>query len=287
MSPQHRTISLFGQPIFTWITMKTPSQGAIQLPSEACFAYILDGDSQCLLHEEDIKAIPGKVILSLCGYTMSNMISKYEAEEGVVSTIVVHFQRDILKRIYENEKPPGWKELDAPVTKYIVQDAATELVKQYFHGIAHMFDNSQAANEDILILKLKEIILLLLQTKSSNQVLQIMKSLFSERTFSFKEIIEAHVCEPVSVETLAALTNCSVTSFKKEFKKIYNTTPGAYITEKRTEKVARLLSYSEESISNIGYQCGFTSPAHLSRVFKSKYGVPPSEYRAGNIEIGK
>jgi len=184
-----------------------------------------------------------------------------------------------LLKTYENSPPTFWKELERPMVQFIVQMAASELVKKYFEGVVHLFNNKAAASEEILILKLKEIIQLLLQTKNSTQITQIMSSLFSERTFSFKEVVEAYICEPVSVEELAQLTNNSLSSFKRKFKKIYATTPGSYIIDKRAEKVADLLMISDESISGIGYQCGFTSPAHLSKVFKSKYGVNPSTYR--------
>lgn len=276
----HKTIELFGTPLFTWITMKTPMQNPVPLPSEACFAYIMDGDQQYLVEEEDIKADPGNVILSLCGNKLGQMLPGHREGEGRVSSIVVHFQRELLLKVYEHAKPPYWKELDKPVVKYIVQSAASELVKQYFLGLVHLFNHREAVSEDILVLKLKEIILLLLQTKDSELITQVMRSLFSERTFTFKEIVEAHICEPLPLQYLAYLTHHSLTSFKKEFKRIYNTTPGVYILEKRTEKVADLLKYSDENISSIGYQCGFTSPAHLSRVFKNKYGVTPSEYRS-------
>lgn len=277
---KYNSIDLFGKPLFTWFTMKTPMEQAVPLPSAACFAYIMDGDNQYLLEEENIKAEPGKVILSLCGTRVGHVLSKQREGEGMVSAIVVHFQKDVLLKVYENSKPPHWKELEKPVVKQIVQEAASELVKHYFQGLVHLFNNIEAVSEDILILKLKEIILLLLQTKELEQITQIMRSLFSERTFSLKEIVEANLCEPLTIGHLASLTNHSLTSFKKEFKRIYNTTPGVYIIEKRTEKVADLLKYSDENISGIGYQCGFTSPAHLSRVFKSKYGVTPSEYRS-------
>lgn len=118
-----------------------------------------------------------------------------------------------------------------------------------------------------------------MQTKSSPQVIDIVRSLFSERVFSFKEIIDAHICLPVSVQNLAQLTNMSLSTFKKEFKNIYNSTPSVYIIDKRTEKVANLLKLSNEPISEIGYQCGFNSLSHLSRVFKSQYGVSPTENR--------
>ncbi len=107
----------------------------------------------------------------------------------------------------------------------------------------------------------------------------MVRSLFSERTFSFKEVIDAHICLPMTVENLAQLTNTSISAFKKEFKRIYNSTPSAYIIDKRIENVANRLKMSDDSISNIGYQCGFSSSSHLSRVFKTKYGISPSKYR--------
>ena len=277
MITDHQCINLFEKPLFTWVTFETPMTGAVPIPSEACFAYIMDGDNQLLSTKEQIRAERGKMILSLCGNTVGHMLS--EQESGKVSSIIVHFQKDVLLKIYDNSPPPFWKELEKPVVQYVVQMAASALVKQYFEGIVYFFRNRAAVSEDILILKLKEIILLLLQTEESSQITQIISSLFSQRTFSFKELVDAHIFAPVTTEDLACLTNKSLSSFKREFKKVYRTTPGNYIIKKRAERVAQLLETSDDSISNIGYECGFSSPAHLSRVFKSKYGLTPSEYR--------
>ena len=274
---KHETIDLNGSPLFTSLTMETPSQVSVPIPSDACFAYIIDGDNQMLVEQMDLRAEPGKVILSLCGYTLGNIIA--EQEPGQVTSIIVHFSREHLRTAYENSKPPLWREIERPVTQILVQDAASELVKRYFEGVGHLFQNREAVSEGILIVKLQEIILLLMQTNNSPEIAQIMNSLFSERTFSFKELIDAHLYSNASIQDLAMLTNLSLSSFKREFRKIYDDTPGSYILNKRTEKVAEQLEFSDESVSTIGYQCGFNSPAHLSRVFKSKYGVTPSEYR--------
>lgn len=274
---EHKTIDLWARPLFTWVTMETPMQQVVSLPSEACFAYIMEGDNHSLSVKPEVKAEAGQVILSLCGYTVGRMLS--EQEKGRVSTVVVHFHTELLKKAYQNEPPTFWKELETPVVQFIVQMAASELVKRYFEGLIYLFEYREAVSEEILILKLKELIALLMQTESSPQILQIMRSLFSERTFSLKEVVDAHICTPATVENLAALTNHSLSSFKREFKRIYGDTPASYIMDKRAEKVAGLLSVSDDSISHIGYDCGFTSPAHLSRVFKNKYGVTPSEYR--------
>jgi len=222
---KHKTIELFGKTLFTWVTIKTPMRGAVPLPSEACFVYILEAENQSLPEKEKIIVQAGQVILSLCGATAGRILSERGQEDGQLSSIIVHFHKDMLLKIYEHAPPPFWKELEAPLVQFIVQMAASELVKKYFEGVIHLFNNKVAVSEDILNLKLKEILLLLLQTKNSPQITQIMSRLFSERTFSFKEVVEAYISEPVSVEELAQLTNNSLSSFKREFKKIYATTP--------------------------------------------------------------
>ncbi|MCE7994857.1 MAG: helix-turn-helix transcriptional regulator [Roseivirga sp.] len=274
---EHKTIDLWAKPLLTWVTMETPMEQSVPLPSEACFAYIMEGDNHALSIKPEIKAEPGQVILSLCGNTVGRMLSAQE--KGRVSTVVVHFHTEILRQAYQNSPPSFWKELEAPVVQFIVQTAASGLIKRYFESLVYLFEYREAVSEEILVLKLKELIALLMQTENSPQILQIMRSLFSERTFSFKEVVDAHICTPATIENLAMLTSHSLSSFKREFKRIYNDTPASYIMDKRAEKVAGLLAVSDESISHIGYDCGFTSPAHLSRVFKNKYGVTPSEYR--------
>ncbi|WP_299801318.1 AraC family transcriptional regulator [uncultured Maribacter sp.] len=275
----HQSIELSGLPLFSWLTFRTPlgEDEALPIPSEACYAYIIKGDNHLFHKEAEIYARKGHVILSLCGKTMGQIVN--EQEEGHVNSIIIHFHPKQLKKLYDSTKPPFWEEIESPVSQYIVQTAATNLVSSYFEGIKHLFQNKEAITEEILILKLKEIILILLQTKSSPEIINIIRSLLSERVFSFKEVVDAHICLPVSIQDLAQLTNMSLSTFKKEFKKIYNSTPNAYIIDKRTEKVANLLKLSNQSISEIGYQCGFNSLPHLSRVFKAKYGVPPTEYR--------
>jgi len=277
MITEHEVIELYGCPLFTRIRVSAPVQEEIPIPSEACFAYITEGTGQRLSTDGSLMALPGQVILSMCGSMVGKQLTQEPKSE--ITTIVVHFQRKVLQKVYAQSKPAYWKELQKPVVKLIVQSAASELVKQYFEGLKHIFKYEEGLSEELLVLKLKEIVLLLLRTEKSEAMSQIMRSLFSEKTFSFKEVIEANICEPASLERLAALTHHSLTSFKKEFKRIYNTTPGAYMIEKRVERVAQLLEYSEDSISGIGYECGFASPAHLSRVFKDKYGISPTEYR--------
>jgi len=277
MIKQKEHITLLDYPLFTLINMDTPTENELNLPSDACVAYIIEGNGQTFSETEKISAEPEQAIVSYCGLTLGNMLS--DLPIGNIHTVLVHFNREVLNKVFEGEKPELWEELQTPVTRYVVQTAANELLRHYFKNIVFLFQNNAAVTEHILKLRLKEIILLLLQSDNSEYVRQIVKSLFSEREFSFKELVEAHIENTDSIENLAMLTNSSVSTFKRKFRQIFGTTPAKYRLELKLKKVADLLKTSDTPINVLGYECGFDSPEHLSRTFKKQYKVSPSQYR--------
>lgn len=277
MIPRKESIDLLNHPLFTLVKLDTPSKENLDLPSDACVAYIIEGDNQVFSKSEQIIAKTNHTIVSLCGLTLGGMLS--QQPKGSIHSIVVHFNRTVLQNVFEGEKPELWEELEKPVTQFVVQSAASEMVKHYFDSIITFFENKEALTESILKIKLKELILFLLQTDNSEYIRQIIKSLFSERKFTFKELVEAHIEHTDAIENLAMATNCSVSTFKRKFKEVFNTTPAKYRLDKKLNNVANLLKTTDRAVNKIGYECGFESPEHLSRTFKKQFGVSPSQYR--------
>jgi AraC-like DNA-binding protein len=55
-----------------------------------------------------------------------------------------------------------------------------------------------------------------------------------------------------------------------------------YLWQARLERAGLLLrtrGAHDSSIQEIAWQCGFTTAAHFSRLFKRQYGVSPSDFR--------
>jgi len=134
-----------------------------------------------------------------------------------------------------------------------------------------------------LILKLKEIVLLLSQTKNARSIQLILSQLFSPTTYTFKQIIEANLFSQLTIEELAQQNNLSISSFKREFAKLYNDTPASYLKNKKLEKAAELLLISDERITDIAINCGFNDLANFSKSFLDKYNVTPTNYRLNRI----
>ncbi|WP_447636766.1 helix-turn-helix domain-containing protein [Flavobacterium microcysteis] len=278
MVNDYKKHDLFGKTLLQKIALSAPFQFDFPVTEQACFLYVLQGEFQYQVDTDEIN-IPANYSLLLNCITSGKQIHSANSESKC-EIVIVTFYPDILKKIYDRELPML---LHAP--KNIISNKSNEkinndfLIKKYIEGLLFYFENPALINEDILVLKLKEIILLLSQTQNVEAIQIILSQLFSPTTYTFKQVIEANLFSQLTIEQLAEQNNLSVSSFKREFAKIYNDSPGSYIKNKRLERAAELLLVSDQRITDIAFDCGFNDLANFTKSFSDKYNVTPTNYR--------
>lgn len=76
-----------------------------------------------------------------------------------------------------------------------------------------------------------------------------------------------------------------------QLSKLFSETEGItieqYIIRQKIEKTKELLAYKERNLSEIAYQLGYSSVAHLSAQFKKVTGLTPSQFKAQGIHLRK
>jgi AraC-like DNA-binding protein len=282
MITERKKYELFGKTLIEKLVITAPFKIPGPMPDEACFLYVIEGEIKYQLNNLKINIPANDAVLLKCGNYFGQMINAKTSKKQEV--IIVHFHPEILKMVYEKETP---KILEQP--RIISVSVSFEkinneiLIQKYIEGLLFYFDNPSLVDEEILVLKLKEIILLLAQTKNAPVIQQILSQLFSPATFSFKQVIEDNIYTHLSSEQLARLTNLSTSSFKREFKKIYDDTPSNYFKNKRLERSAELLLISDERITDISFSCGFSNLAHFSTCFHKKFNASPTEFRLNKM----
>ncbi len=278
MIKDHICFNLFEKMIFEKAVMKPPFKVPTSMPNEACFLYVLKGEQKIYSSENQTSMQPKEGALMKCGMFLGEWPESSAYNE--CEAIAVHLYPEVLKKIYENDIPDFIRHYKKGTTEVdIYKVVGDELIDNFIKSLQFYFENPKLVDDALIKLKLKELILLLTKTDKAESIMELISDIFSPKEVSLKEIINAHTFSNLSVEELAGLCNLSLSSFKREFSKIYNDSPAQYLKSKKIERAAELLTISDERISNIAYDCGFNDISHFSKSFHEKYGLSPSQYR--------
>lgn len=116
------------------------------------------------------------------------------------------------------------------------------------------------------------------QQRSS--ILKTMRSKFSDyRVRRSLQLMQDNFTTTMEMDSLAREVGLSRPHFFKLFKKQMGVTPNLYLNTLRSEKAIEFLMTTEKTVSDIGFDLGFSSQASFTRFFASNVGIPPSDYR--------
>ncbi|GGF73983.1 helix-turn-helix domain-containing protein [Wenyingzhuangia marina] len=257
------------------IFIKPPFKYEAIFQNEGCFIYIKGANSKFLSSENNLEIKEKQSVLLNCGTYFVEWLEN--SNNNSIEVIAFHLYPEILKKIYSQELP---KSIAKTFRKTQIKKIISEnIISKFVETLSFYFENPTLVNDDLLELKIKELILLLIQTKNSESVLEIISNLYSPNIINFKKIIALHLYEDLSLEELAKLCNLSLSSFKRQFKTIFDDSPMNYINHKKIEKAKELLKISNLSISEVSHKIGIHDPQYFTRFFKKNVGLTPSSFR--------
>ena len=90
--------------------------------------------------------------------------------------------------------------------------------------------------------------------------------------------IKENLTEDLSLQTVAKQMLLSPIHFHNLFKASVGQTLHDYVEERRIKAAINLLLTTELTLTQIAFQCGFSSQSYFSYVFKRKMGLSPRKY---------
>lgn len=93
-----------------------------------------------------------------------------------------------------------------------------------------------------------------------------------------REYIHGHVGQALSLEETSRAACLSPYHFHRAFRQVYGATPHEYMTGLRLQR-ARVLICDGNGVLEAGVAVGFSSASSFSRLFRERFGVPPSKFR--------
>ncbi len=91
--------------------------------------------------------------------------------------------------------------------------------------------------------------------------------------------MESNLEEPISPAILAQDVGMSTRQLERLFRRYLNRSPKRYYMELRLQKARNLLMQTDLSVINVALACGFASPSHFSKCYRSHYDTTPYRER--------
>ena len=92
------------------------------------------------------------------------------------------------------------------------------------------------------------------------------------------EYVRTNFNEKFTLEQLGKKFGLSAGYICSLFAKNFNTTLTCFVTETRMNHAAALIKTSNLSLKQVAYECGYKDYFYFNKVFKSYYGMAPSQY---------
>ena len=97
--------------------------------------------------------------------------------------------------------------------------------------------------------------------------------------------IRNEVGSGIAVKDVLAHVNRSRTGMEQKFRRWLGTGIHAHIEHRRLERVCRLLQETEYNLDEVARRAGFSTAAHLCRLFKKNFRQTPTQFRKGARKV--
>jgi len=159
----------------------------------------------------------------------------------------------------------------------IIPIEVTATVQSFFSSMIAFFNSLQEPDKMLLELKFKELVLTIADNPKNSNLLSYFTSLIQKpHAVSLERMMEENFCYNLKLVEFARLCNRSLSAFKRDFQKIYKTTPGKWLMQRRLDHAMHLLTNLNRTVSEAAFESGFEHPAHFSRSFRQRFGLPPT-----------
>ncbi len=155
----------------------------------------------------------------------------------------------------------------------LVAIQADPFLQGYFQSLLPYFEHPEKLTASLAKLKTWEALELLLRNSS-------LKNLLFDFGEPHKIDLEAymnrHFTYNVPISKFAQLTGRSLSTFKRDFVKLFGEPPEKWLLQRRLDQAHYLITRQRQRPSDVFLEVGFENRSHFSTAFKKKFGVSPS-----------
>ncbi|MDZ7692773.1 MAG: AraC family transcriptional regulator [Balneolaceae bacterium] len=219
---------------------------------------------------------PGKgELLKKCAY-----LQELPADYSGWDVLVFYLKDDYLRFVFDEFRSHlSLTDLPEPNKEMIEMFEINDRIRSCYKSFLPYFGNNKQLPESVLENKFKELLFNIFSHPENKHILSYILKIVDRHQTPVWEVMEENYTYDLKIEDFANLSNRSLSTFKRDFKKHYKCSPGKWLTKRRLKRAKSMLQTGDKTISQVAFDCGFNNLSHFSRTYKAEYGMSPSAYR--------
>ncbi|MDH6253478.1 AraC-like DNA-binding protein [Chryseobacterium sp. H1D6B] len=241
--------------------------------------FLLSGVFPSAVHqEEQLSAEQASVLI--CMHAVSSIMSM--PSNTLFRSVTIAVSRQYLRQLFSNINHPVVESILGTKDNFVFETGISpEIIKTASEILNQPVPESLESHYSRL--KCEELLCyifaLLTQRESlptSSMHIEDIKAIYA-----VKVQLQKNLDQPPHIASLAQEAGMSGPKMRKLFKQTFGKGIFEYFQSMRIQEAARLLRENKLTVSEAGYQLGFTNLSHFSRVFEQHIGMKPKKYSAG------
>ena len=244
-------------------------RGNEQFVAEHSLGYIISGEISMQTENGPLRIQAGRIGMVRRNQLVKSL--KVPPPSGECVAINIQIGQDFLRKYAADHKIERCHKYAGESLLLLPPDP---FLKGYFDSLLPYFTQGKQPPESLAQIKTNEAVELLLN----------LDTVYRDFLFDFSEphkvdlesYMNRHYTFNVPTAQFARLTGRSLAAFKRDFEKIFKTSPGQWLQQKRLAEAWYQIKEKGRKPTDVYLDVGFENLSHFSFAFKKAFGIAPS-----------
>lgn len=230
--------------------------------------------------DENIRIGAGEVLFIPRGlYYITDLLP----QDGNFESLLFYFDDRLIQEFLSVSKVDAFNKTTAATH---LKFSASAPLKLFTQNLVHMYEQHGIRQKQFLDLKILELLHLLNRMVPEQQFADFLFRLTLPKKRNIRHFMDRNYDKPLKIEDYAYLTGRSLSTFRRDFKQYFKTTPQQWIKRKRLEKAHGLLQQAEMSVTDMAFAVGYENISYFIKEFKKAYGKSPKQLMLDRRKLG-
>ncbi len=237
------------------------------------YIYVIAGQKKWYTRNQEYLVQKGD-----CLFVQKGGHSVYQYFDEGFCALVLFVPDDFIRSVIVDNHIPAGNTEDFKGGESLFPIKDSQQIHAYFRSFFSYLSGDSHPDKKLIELKFQELIILTATQCGPDSLTGYFAGLVQGGKPPLREIMEDNYSYPMSIAEYARLSGRSLSTFKRDFKDNFGTTPAKWLRQKRLERARYLLTYTNKSVTEAAFESGFVNHSHFTRAFKETFEKTPLEY---------